>query len=70
MFHLNEKETKRNQIVCEICGSNELIKQDGIFICRNCGAKYSTEEAKKMVVEIDASSKSGGCFSVRCLQTH
>ena len=35
------------QIICEMCGSNDLIKQDGIYVCQMCGAKYSVEEAKK-----------------------
>lgn len=39
------------QLKCEMCGSNDLIKQDGVFICQSCGCKYSVEEAKKMMVE-------------------
>ncbi len=39
-------------IVCELCGSNELIKTDGVFVCQHCGTKYSLEEAKKLLVEI------------------
>lgn len=39
------------QLVCEMCGSNDLIKQDGVFVCQYCGAKYSVEEARKMMVE-------------------
>lgn len=38
-------------LVCELCGSNNIIKQDGFFVCQNCGTKYSTEEAKKMMIE-------------------
>jgi len=45
------------QIVCEMCGGKELIKQDGVFVCQNCGSKYSIEEAKKMMVTIDTSAK-------------
>lgn len=41
------------QIVCEVCGSNELVKEDGCFVCQYCGAKYSTEEAKRLMVEIN-----------------
>ena len=36
---------------CEICGSTELVKQDEFFVCQYCGAKYSPEEAKKMMIE-------------------
>lgn len=39
------------QLTCEMCGSTDLMKQDGIFVCQTCGCKYSVEEAKKMMVE-------------------
>lgn len=39
------------QLTCEMCGSTELLKQDGVFVCQNCGTKYSVEEAKKMMIE-------------------
>ena len=39
------------QLTCEMCGSNDLLKQDGVFVCQTCGTKYSVEEAKKMMVE-------------------
>lgn len=39
------------QLTCEMCGSTDLIKQDGVFVCQSCGTKYSVEEAKKMMVE-------------------
>ena len=35
------------QMVCEMCGGTDLIKQDGVFVCQTCGTKYSIEEAKK-----------------------
>ena len=38
-------------IVCEMCGSQDLVKQDGYYVCQNCGTKYSVEEAKRMMVE-------------------
>lgn len=38
-------------IVCEMCGSQNLVKQDGMYICQSCGTKYSVEEAKKLMVE-------------------
>ena len=48
-------------IKCELCGSNELVKEDDYFVCKYCGTKYSTQEAKKMLVEgtikIDESNK-------------
>ena len=41
------------QLTCEMCGSTDLIKQDGVFVCQSCGIKYSVEEAKKMMVEVE-----------------
>lgn len=40
-----------NALVCEMCGSNEVVKQDSYFVCQACGTKYSVEEAKKMMIE-------------------
>ena len=39
------------QLTCEMCGSTDLLKQDGVFVCQTCGMKYSVEEAKKMMIE-------------------
>ncbi len=39
------------QLKCEMCGSTDLVKQDGMFVCQVCGTKYSVEEAKKMMIE-------------------
>lgn len=39
------------QLTCEMCGSTDLVKQDGVFVCQTCGCKYSIEEARKMMVE-------------------
>ncbi|MDE5740834.1 MAG: hypothetical protein K2H90_00125, partial [Oscillospiraceae bacterium] len=48
-------------LICEMCGGRDLVKQDGLYVCQNCGCKYSTEEAKKLFeitgkVEIDGIS--------------
>jgi len=39
------------QLTCEMCGSTDLLKDGGVFVCQACGCKYSVEEAKKMMVE-------------------
>lgn len=36
-------------IQCEICNSANLLKQNGVFVCQDCGAKYTTEDLKKTV---------------------
>lgn len=38
-------------LTCEMCGSTNLVKNDGVFVCQSCGTKYSVEEARKMMVE-------------------
>lgn len=39
------------QLTCEICGSTEIAKLDGFFVCQACGIKYSTEEVKKLLLD-------------------
>ncbi len=38
-------------LTCEMCGSNNVIKQEGLFVCQICGTKYSIDEARKMMIE-------------------
>lgn len=49
-------------IVCEMCSSHEFKKEDGLFVCEHCGTKYSIEEAKKLMVEIDNSKKMANLY--------
>lgn len=44
-------------IICEMCNSQDMIKQDGFFVCQSCGTRYSVEEAKKLMVEIESPIK-------------
>lgn len=46
------------QLTCEMCGSTDLIKQDGVFVCQTCGCKYSVDEAKRMIKDISKEVKS------------
>lgn len=39
------------QLVCEMCGSTNLVKEGGVFVCQSCGCKYSVEDAKRMMIE-------------------
>lgn len=36
-------------IKCEICSRNDIIKENGTFVCQSCGCKYSVEDMRKMV---------------------
>ena len=38
-------------LTCEMCGSTEIIRKDGMYVCQACGTKYSIEDAKKMMME-------------------
>lgn len=50
-----------NELMCEMCGSNDVVKQDGLFVCQSCGTKYSVEEARKIMagetVEVEGTVK-------------
>lgn len=39
------------KICCELCGSNDFVKDGGMFVCQSCGTKYTLEEAKKLMIE-------------------
>lgn len=41
------------KMVCEICGSQHLKKENGVFVCQECGTEYSAEEAKLLLKEIE-----------------
>ena len=47
------------RLQCEMCGSTNMLKQDGVFVCESCGTRYSVEEAKKMMAEdtVDENAK-------------
>lgn len=39
-------------LVCELCGGNELTKEDdGFFHCVHCGTKYTVEAARKLMID-------------------
>lgn len=41
------------KIVCELCEGTEFSKENGVFVCQGCGTKYSLEEAKNMMREVE-----------------
>lgn len=42
---------------CEMCDSNDIVKEGDLYVCQNCGTKYEPEAAKKLLVEVDDTSK-------------
>lgn len=47
------------KIVCELCESTDFVKDGGMFVCQGCGTKYSAEEAKSMMREVEGSVPAG-----------
>lgn len=50
--------------VCELCGSSELVKQDGFFVCQTCGTKYTLEDAKQLLRDVDGPVEIKGTVTV------
>ena len=53
-------------IQCEMCGGTDLVKSEGLFVCRQCGMKYTLEEARKLMIDdavevkaVESANKSG-----------
>ena len=40
-------------MICEMCESMTFLKEEGMYICQGCGMKFSAEEAKKLMKEVD-----------------
>lgn len=41
------------KLVCEICGGANIAKENGIFICKDCGCQYAEADVKKLLVEVN-----------------
>lgn len=41
------------KIFCELCDGTEFSKEDGMFRCLSCGTKYTPDEAKSMMREVE-----------------
>lgn len=39
------------QLTCEICGGTDIIKENGVFVCKSCGCMYSADEIRKMLFD-------------------
>lgn len=44
------------KIVCELCECMEFTKEGGMFICNSCGTKYTAEEARGMMREMEGAA--------------
>lgn len=36
-------------LVCELCGSKEIVKEGELFVCKGCGCRYTLEQAKNLI---------------------
>ncbi len=54
-------------IVCEMCGSHNVIKRKGYYVCEYCGTKYEPEEAKKLLVNVSGTVKIDNSDKVQSL---
>ena len=48
--------SRKNALICEMCNSSDIYKENGYYVCGSCGIRYSLEEAKKLVIRITDSS--------------
>lgn len=53
------KECDMKSLECEICGGTNLVKSGGVFVCQDCGCKYSVDEVRKMMSGGTSVSTSG-----------
>ena len=42
------------QLTCELCGTTNFVKENGVFVCKTCGAKYTSDEARKSLQRLEA----------------
>ena len=51
-------------LTCEMCGSNRIVKQDGMYVCQSCKTQYTVEEARKLLVEVEGTVDVQGTVKV------
>lgn len=39
-------------LTCELCGSTNFLKDQGVFVCQECGCKYTLEEAREIMARV------------------
>ena len=52
------------RLICEVCGQDDLQKEDGLFVCKGCGCKYTAEEAKKLMEDSATVDVSGSTVKI------
>ena len=42
------------KMICEVCGSQSIKKEGGVFVCQECGIQYSLDEVRSLLKELDS----------------
>lgn len=58
------------KIVCELCDGTDFTKDGGMFVCQGCGTKYTPEEAKAMMKEVEGDASSAPTTSASSDQSN
>ena len=37
---------------CDICGTDDLVRQGDYFVCQSCGTKYAVDEVKHSISDL------------------
>ncbi len=56
------------KLKCELCGGSNLVKTDGLFVCQQCGASYTSDEAKKLIDEFISEPMEKKVQSIECTE--
>lgn len=51
------------KVSCEICGSNNIIKEADSFVCQSCGTKYTLEAMRSMFRSISENTSANPSYS-------
>lgn len=50
-------------MICEMCGCRDVVKRDGLYVCAECGTKYSPDDARKLIWHLDDAESADGLSS-------
>ena len=51
------------KVSCEVCGSNNIIKEADSFVCQSCGTKYTLEAMRSMFRSISENVSANPSYS-------
>ena len=51
------------KVSCEVCGSNNIIREADSFVCQSCGTKYTLEAMRSMFRSISENTSANPSYS-------